>query len=198
MIRKYWYQKKFKLDSDEDILSEAWKKRYIPFFNSVLKLKENDDNIYEKIKEFNKWSSIIPTNEELNKVILSKELIKTIFEEYHFAKLTEKSSAKKIIKNIYNAFFGKKIIESKLDLNKTNVKFIISDTTRIMYEFGLRKLKTNHIKSDNEEDPFINETNIIKIDTIDEDEEEEEIILITKKPEPINNRHFFTVDFNED
>ena len=108
---------------------------------------------------------------------MSAELIKTIFEQYHFAKLTEKSSAKKIIKNIYNAFFGKKIIESRTDKSR-NVKFIISDTTRYMYEFASNRLEIRDIKLNIPvNDPFINE-NIIKLDTIEDDEEEEEIVII--------------------
>ena len=199
MIRKYWYQKKFKLDSNEDVLAEAWEKRYIPFFNAIVKLKENNNNIFEKIKTLNKWNSIIPSDEELNKVNLSSELIKTIFEEYHFAKLTEKSGAKKITKNIYNTFFGKRIIESRIDKSR-NVKFTISDTTRSMYEFGMSNLQKQFKKNKEESliDPF--DSSSSKLDIV-EDEEEEEIAIINK-PEPVSvkkiNKLNFTLTFNDE
>ena len=198
MLRKYWYQKKFKTNSDEDILAEAWEKRYIPFFNAIVKLKEDDNNIYEKIKTLNKWNSIIPSDEELNKVILTSELIKTIFEEYHFAKLTEKSGARKIIKNIYNTFFGKRIIESRIDKSR-NVKFTISETTRTMFDFGMCNL-LQHYKKERGlvGDPFLEDS---KLDILEEEEEDEKVI--NKKLEPLVsankiNKNFFTLTFNDE
>ena len=89
IVRKYWYQRKFKSNSNEELLSEGWEKRYTTFFDGVVKLLKDKDNIFEKIQVFNKWDSIIPTDEQLNKVKLSSELVKNTFEQFHFTNLTE-------------------------------------------------------------------------------------------------------------
>ena len=50
----------------------------------------NEDNIYNKIKEENKWESIFPSDAELNKVKLSESILDQIFKEYYFKDLTKK------------------------------------------------------------------------------------------------------------
>ena len=142
--KKYFYKLQFK-NIDDDILAIGWGKQYIKFFDAVKTiLNDPENNIYTKIKEFNKWDSIFPSNEELNKVKLNDELVDQIFKEYHFKDLTKASKAKVIIKNIYNSFFGKSIIES---INiKTHYKLNISEETRMVYEYSENNLKIYRTK----------------------------------------------------
>ena len=74
---------------------------------------DEPENLYNKISEFNKWDSIFPCDDQLNKVKLNDELIDRIFNEYHFKDLKKNSTAKCIVRNIYNAFFNKNVIKSK-------------------------------------------------------------------------------------
>ena len=50
----------------------GWDKRYSFFFESMKSIISNPhDHLYVKIKDFNNWDSIFPSNEELNKVKLN-------------------------------------------------------------------------------------------------------------------------------
>ena len=96
----------------------------------------------------------------------------------------------------------KKIIESRF--NKTNVKFVISDTTRNMYNFAIGNLQ-NYVTKEKVEDPFTDEQEISKLDIIGEEDEEQEVknIKVKSKPQPEIpvkkiDKHFFTIDFDED
>jgi hypothetical protein len=72
--KKYFYKLQFK-NTDDDILAIGWGKQYIIFFDAVKTiLNDPESNIYTKIKEFNKWDSIFPSNEQFNKVKLNDEL----------------------------------------------------------------------------------------------------------------------------
>ena len=49
-------------------LTLGWDKRYATFFDKMkIVLSEGSDNLYNKIKEFNKWDSIFPQDVQLNK-----------------------------------------------------------------------------------------------------------------------------------
>ena len=63
-----------------------------------------------------------------------------IFESYHFKDLTKASKPKPILKNMYNAYFGKNIISSIKD-KTTNYKLSIKDETRMLYWFSVDNLE---------------------------------------------------------
>jgi hypothetical protein len=151
-VKKYFFKKKFN-NIDEHKISIAWDNRYHFFFDKIKELKENEDNVYNQIRSFNKWSSIFPTDEQLNKVKLNDALINLIFEQYHFKDLNKTSSHKCIIKNIYNSYFGKKVIGSIQD-GKNNFKLTITDEVKEMYIYGLHNIKI-HKKFAN--DPFMDD-----------------------------------------
>ena len=106
-------------------------------------IHEAEENLYFKIQEFNKWDSIFPEDTQLNKVKLNDELVDEIFKQYHFKDLTKASKPKAIIKNIYNSYFGKNIINSCTDNNK-HYKLTIKDETRMLYHFSLNNLKARN------------------------------------------------------
>ena len=139
IIKKYYYKKQFE-KVDEIALATGWDNRYNFFFERVSELNHKENNIYSCIQNFNKWESIFPSDEQLNKVKLNDELIDRIFEEYHFKDLKKNSTPKSIIKNIYNAFFGKTVIGSKTK-DKKNYSLTINQTTHEMYKYGVQYLK---------------------------------------------------------
>ena len=138
-IKKYYYRKQF-FDKTAEEIQIGWDNRYFFFFKRIKELKTEPDNIYNKIKEFNKWDSIFPTDKEISKVKLNNELIDQIFNEYYFKDLHKKSYHTNIIKNIYNNFFSKQIIKSKCDKNN-NYTFLIDDEVRDLYTFGCKNIK---------------------------------------------------------
>ena len=141
--KKYFYKMQFTNANSEE-LSIGWDKRYSFFFDKIkLIIHEAEENLYFKIQEFNKWDSIFPEDAQLNKVKLNDELVDEIFKQYHFKDLTKASKPKAIIKNIYNSYFGKNIINSCTDNNK-HYKLTIKDETRMLYHFSLNNLKARN------------------------------------------------------
>jgi hypothetical protein len=159
-ITKYYFRQKFINNIDENILSEAWDNRYVYFMDKLIEIKYNPENIFNKIQTFNKWSSIFPTEEQLNKTKFNEDIRKQIFDEYHFSKITAtKSTSNVIIKNIYNAYFNKNVIMSSQI--KNNYKMYIPDDVYTMFQFGMNNLKLpNEIIEDY---PFIDDEIEIKI-----------------------------------
>jgi len=138
-IKKYYYRKQF-FDKTAEEIQIGWDNRYLFFFKRIKELITEPDNIYNKIKNFNKWNSIFPTDKEISKVKLNNELIDQIFKEYYFKDLHKKSYHTNIIKNIYNNFFNKTIIKSKCD-NNNNYSFLIDDEVRELSAFACKNLK---------------------------------------------------------
>ena len=115
-LRIFFFKKLF-IDEESEEIEEAWDNKFNTFFtqlNSIVPNLTNND-IFEKIRIYNGWSSIVPINKQLNKVKLSEELIENIFETegWVFSKLTKKSGAKIILKHIYNTYFNKTIIKRR-------------------------------------------------------------------------------------
>jgi hypothetical protein len=165
-IKKYYYQKQFK-DNKHNLLAFGWDKNYIGFLKKIHQLLQDENNIYEKIREFNNWESIIPEDKELEKVKLNDQLIDRIFEENTFKDLTKKSSHINIIKNIYNNNLEKTIIKSRCDKNKNNYELYIDDELREMFYFACNNLKIDkeenkNIITDFLDEEIINDEPIIK------------------------------------
>jgi hypothetical protein len=140
-LLKYYYIKMFNPTKDKILLAQGFDSKFIYFFEVLKDLKLDENNIFKKIKDYNKWEYILPFDNELNNVKLSNELIEEIFKKFHFKNLTKKSSKKEIIKNIYNTYFNKKIVLSrKLDDNKHYENYI-SDDVRLLFQFGMDNLK---------------------------------------------------------
>ena len=139
MIKKYYYKNQFK-NIDEEELEFGWDERFTYFFEKLSVLIHDENNIYKKISEFNSWDSIFPSDKELNKVKLNEELLDRIFKEYHFKDLKKTSTAKSIIKHIYNAFFNKHVIKSKTK-DKKNYSLYIDEDVHRVYNYGIENLK---------------------------------------------------------
>ena len=199
-IQKYYFKQKYIHTADKTKLANIWDDNCLFLMDKVAELKHSDDsagawstatctrerrygckpcllsgdNIFEKIKVHNKWSSIFPSEKQLNKSKLDDTLRDEIFNEYHFTKLTKaKSTSNVILKNIYNSYFNKHVITSISDGNK-HYKLSISDAIYEFYQFGQNNLKvyTQPIEID---DPFIDDEIAKLLDrTIETDEEQME------------------------
>ena len=69
---------------------------------------ENIKNIFEMIKEHNKWDSIFPENEDIKKTIFNDEILDLIFNDdskYNFRSLTRKTKPHLILKDILEKEF---------------------------------------------------------------------------------------------
>ena len=152
MIKKYYFKRMFEMQIESE-LEFGWNERFNFFFEKISNLMDEPENLYNKISEFNKWDSIFPSDDQLNKVKLNDELIERIFNEYHFKDLKKNSTAKCIIRNIYNAFFNKNVIKSKTK-DKKNYTLYVDEKAIRMYEFGLQHLK-RYVKTDDGDIDFI-------------------------------------------
>jgi hypothetical protein len=139
IIKKYYFKWQFK-NQNEELMEYAFDNRFDFFLEKLSKLKHDEEHLYHKIAEYNSWNSIFPTDVQLNKVKLNDELIDRIFKEYSFKDLKKNSSAKVIIKHIYNEFFSKTVIKTNTK-DKKHYKLYISEDVHIMYDFGINCLK---------------------------------------------------------
>ena len=138
-IKKFYYKKEFEKINETE-LEYGWNERFNFFFERLKDLIHNEDNIFQKVAEYNSWDGIFPSDELFNKVKLSDELIDRIFKEYHFKDLKKSSTSKAIVKHIYNTFFKKTVVKSKTK-DKKNYTLTIDEKTLRMYDYGLTSLR---------------------------------------------------------
>jgi hypothetical protein len=141
MLQKYFYKLEF-TDEAKDIENEfgdnmielAWDFKYLFFFEQLKYVFLNKDCIFNKIMQLNKLDNtetIFPV--DVKKTKLDKDILKLIFEQFSFKFIDKDSHSSKILKEIYNTYFGMNIIQSKTDLNKNAVYLIPND--RLINEF---------------------------------------------------------------
>ena len=63
-----------------------------------------DTHIFHRISELNEWSSMLPTDHEINNARLNDELLDKMFREWHFATLTRKPCHTILSQNMFNSF----------------------------------------------------------------------------------------------
>jgi hypothetical protein len=149
IMRKHYYQKEFTdegkketAETGENIIALAWDLDYCFFFDKLKSVYTNDKNIFTQIMKHNKIDcskTIIPI--DITKTKLNKEILDLIFEQFSFKFIDKSSHSNKILKEIYNTYFGKSIIQTKEDKSK-NVIYLIPDAAlnTIFYQFA-----TNHL-----------------------------------------------------
>jgi hypothetical protein len=105
------------------------------FFKTFNKLR-NEENIFNKIKNLNKLQSIFPI--DVKKTKLNDDIKDKIFKEFRFKFISKTSTNQKIIKEIYNTYFQKMIINTYKDENK-NISYVITEKDILdeLYTFGL-------------------------------------------------------------
>ncbi len=156
-LRKYYFIKQFTDDAinvsfenssggihiynlENNMLAFIWDQGFNSFFDNLRNLLSNNDNLFNKIKELNKLDTLFPV--DVKKTKLNTEIIDLIFKNFVFNYISKTTSPHKIIKEIYNTFFGKFIITTKTDTNK-NVIYDIDNNLKMLYDFACQYLIIN-------------------------------------------------------
>lgn len=129
MLQKYHFKNKFTEPVDEkqlykDALEEAWNNQYIFFFDQCIKMLNDANHVFNKICTLNKLEECI-IGDKIEKMILNDEIIEQIFKEFKFKYIGKTSSKKLILKEIYNTYFGCRVVDSDHNKETKMVKFNI-------------------------------------------------------------------------
>jgi len=113
MLQKYFFKKQFVANNETfrglDAMEYAWNFNNAYFIKQCKRLISNPDNIFDKIRILNNEETIFPT--DIKSIVLNDAIIQQIFNEYEFKYVHSKSGKAKIIENMFNAYFGKKIVK---------------------------------------------------------------------------------------
>lgn len=136
VLQKYFYKKRFTDEGQtNDIIEEAWNNNYLFFFEQLKNVFFNDNHIFNKIMKHNKISTIFPL--DVKKIKLNTEILDQIFTEFSFKFITKTSSTYKILKEIYNVYFGKQIIKTEYDNKENqNIQYFIDQNVFEYYDFA--------------------------------------------------------------
>ena len=127
-------------------LEVAWNLQYLFFFNQIrCYLSKGQNSVFEKIKNHNGLESIFLF--DIKKIKLTDEIRSQIFSEFKFKYITPSSSNLKIIHEIYNTFFGMKIIKTAYDDNR-NVNYSISKSWNKWLQFVTKYNKEQFVEID--------------------------------------------------
>ena len=119
--------------TNHETIAEVWDRHYLFFFNQLKYVLSTPTCVFNKIMELNKLESIFPV--DIKKTKLSPEIIEQIFTEFSFKIITKTSSPYKILKEIYNVYFGKHVVATTFGTDK-NVKYEVDEYYRGYYEFA--------------------------------------------------------------
>jgi hypothetical protein len=156
MLQKYHFKKKFSdgtsfVTFDEfdenyngNCLEEAWNSQYLFFFNQIRQhLSKGDESIFYKIAKHNELENIFCF--DIKKIKLTDEIKTQIFNEFKFKYISPASSTLKIIHEIYNTFFGVKIVVTNYDNNK-HASYLIHPMWNIWLRFVTKYNKEQYIE----------------------------------------------------
>jgi hypothetical protein len=135
-LQKYFYKKEF-LESavNQTHLAEGWDANFGFFFKQLRYVFLHPDCVFNKIMQLNKTDTIFPA--DVKKTKLNVDIIEQIFKEFSFKNISKSSSHYKIIKEIYNVYFSKQIVQTAYDNNENqNVIYTINEPAVKFYEFA--------------------------------------------------------------
>lgn len=158
MLQKYHFQKKFTDDAKFSTFSEfgneddnfccleyAWNNQYLFFFNQMRRyLEQGKISVFNKIKELNSLESIFTFDPK--KLKLNDDIKAKIFSEFKFKYLNQSSSNLKIIHEIYNTFFGVKIIKTNYTETSKAVNYSIEPMWDIWLKFVTKYNKEQFVE----------------------------------------------------
>ena len=137
-LQKYYFINSFvdgSMDCEDEhgnnIMEMAWNEQYLFFFEQLKYVLLNENCVFNKIMKLNKLETIFPS--DIKKTKLNKEIIDQIFTEFSFKFIDKTSSAFKIIKEIYNVYFGKALIKTLISPDKHATYFLADE--QIVYSF---------------------------------------------------------------
>lgn len=139
-LQKYFYKKHF-IDEGQtnEIIEQAWNENYLFFFEKLKNVFLNENHIFNKIMKLNKLATVFPI--DVKKIKLNPEIMEQIFTEFSFKFITKTSSTYKILKEIYNVYFGKQIVKTMYDNTENqNINYFIDENVYNFYEFGKQNL----------------------------------------------------------
>lgn len=124
MMQKFHFKNKFTDDAkfetmknfgddygDDNCLEVAWNSQYNFFFEQLRRfLALGKDSIFEKIREHNGLENIFTF--DIKKIKMTDEIKAQIFAEFKFKYVNPSSSVNKIVCEIYNTYFGVKIVST--------------------------------------------------------------------------------------
>ena len=111
MLQKYFYKKEFiETAITHDNLAEGWDANFGFFFKQLKYVFLHPECVFNKIMRLNKTNTIFPA--DVKKTKLDAEIIEQIFTEFTFKHISRTSSPYKIIKEIYNVYFSKQVIQT--------------------------------------------------------------------------------------
>jgi hypothetical protein len=138
ILQKFFYKKNFTDEGKQnEIIEQAWNDNYLFFFEQLKKVFFNVNHIFNKIMKLNKLQTIFPL--DVKKVKLNPEILEQIFTEFSFKFITKTSSTYKILKEIYNVYFGKHIVKTMYEDDR-NVNYSIDDNVYNFYDFAKQNL----------------------------------------------------------
>lgn len=139
-LKKYFFNLNFRRDSDREFLAEIWDAQQLPVFEKMTKLR-NEDHFFHQIQKLNDWDTIFPPEEfDFEKIKINDSIKNDIFENMNFKWIGKQTATKKLMKEVYNEFWGMSLIKSKFDENR-NLIYSYSkqlQTVKTLYEFGLK------------------------------------------------------------
>jgi hypothetical protein len=157
MLQKYHFKKKFVDEAtlanfsefgdygDNNCLENAWNSQYLFFFNQIRNhLSKGSNCIFQKIKDHNELENIFTF--DIKKVKLSDDIKSQIFNEFKFKYISQSSSNLKIIHEIYNTFFGVKIIQTTYTETSKAVNYSIDPTWNIWLQFVTKYNKEQYVE----------------------------------------------------
>jgi hypothetical protein len=144
-LKKYYFQKKFLETASEHICGEEetntmeyiWNNNFFFFFDRLRMVLPKSDSIFHKIKELNQLPTLFPVT--VKKTKLNTEIVDLIFQHFSFKSLSKATSHLKLIKEIYNTFFGCKVINTTMDASE-HVSYEIDNEIYLLFDFACQYL----------------------------------------------------------
>jgi hypothetical protein len=121
----------------EDKLANIWDDKYDIFYKRMASVFSKDNHLFNEIAVFNGLVQLFPT--DVKKIKLNDDLKEKIFKEFSFKFITKMSATCKIMKEIYNLYFGKFIVNLNYDDNK-HVKYETDEAVFEHYDFAKNHL----------------------------------------------------------
>lgn len=157
-LNKYYFKNSFTEDVESNTLAEIWDDKYQMTIRRIGTTLIEEQNVFNAIARHNNLTQLFPT--DILKTKLTDELIDDIFKEFSFKFVSKKSSSQKIVKEIYNMYFGKHLIRTEYTSDSNNVAtYVVDENVYKYYEFVKKFLIIDHSnymtyeqKSGNKED----------------------------------------------
>lgn len=137
-LNKYYFKKSFVANADPVMLRDIWDDKYAFFFKRLATVLYDDKHLFRQIAVENKYPNLLPTD-DVKKSKLSEELRERIFKEFSFRCVNMHSSPTKILKDIYNTYFGKMVIKTETG-SSNHVKYSVDERMDELVTFAKSNL----------------------------------------------------------